>query len=103
MASFPSIAPESSDRKPVAAAWHTVLFILVLLGISYLQHLPRFQARVAQAPSKIPTYLQTIVFELLLLGYVWLLGLKLYKIPMRDLIGGRWNRWLDFWKDLGAA
>jgi membrane protease YdiL (CAAX protease family) len=77
--------------------------MIVLLGFAYFQHLPSFAAREAQAPSRIPTYFLTIGFELFLLGYVWLLGLRFYKIPLRELIGGRWDRWAEFWKDVGVA
>jgi membrane protease YdiL (CAAX protease family) len=99
----PSAMPQSGRPSPVAPPWHTVVFIIVLLAFAFFEHLPGFAAREAQAPSRIPTYLLTIGFELVLLGYVWLLGLRPHKIPLRELIGGRWDRWTEFWKDLGVA
>ena len=96
-------APQAAGRGAVAPVWHTIVFIVVLLGFAFLQQLPRFAARAEQAPSRIPTYVLTIGYELFLLGYVWLLGLRPYKIPLRELIGGRWKRATDFWKDAGVA
>jgi uncharacterized protein len=86
----------------VAPAWHTIVFVIVLIGFSSLQSLPRFAAMAATEPSRIPTYLLTVAFELLMLGYIWL-GLRRYKVPMRELIGGKWNRFSDFLLDVGVA
>jgi membrane protease YdiL (CAAX protease family) len=93
----------SLGRIPaVAPVWHTVLFVIGLLGLSLLQTLPRFAAREAHLPSRIPTYIFTICYEFVLLGYVWL-GTWLRRTTLRDLIGGRWARWKDFWTDVGVA
>jgi membrane protease YdiL (CAAX protease family) len=80
-----------------------VVFVVVLVGVSALQSEPRFTANAAQVPSRIPIYLFTICYEFFLLGYVWLLGLRRYKTSLRELIGGRWERWADFWRDIGVA
>jgi uncharacterized protein len=95
--------PVADGSRQVAPAWHTIVFILVLLGLAYLQHLPRFTVRAEQAPTRVPTYLLTIGYELFLLGYVWLLGLRSYKVPLGELIGGRWQSAADVWKDVGVA
>lgn len=100
--------PEASVHVPpgripaVAPVWHTLLFVVVLLGISLLQAMPRFAAREAQLPSRIPTYIFTIAYEFVLVGYVWL-GTWLRRASLRDLIGGRWATALDFWIDVGVA
>jgi uncharacterized protein len=99
----PSAPQKAAGRGAIAPAWHTIIFLGGLLGLSYLQHLPLFAARATAAPSRIPTYLLTIGYELFLLGYVWLLGLRRFKIPLREIIGGRWSRAVDFWRDVGAA
>ena len=78
-------------------------FVVFLVGLAYLQTLPFVQARAAEAPSRIPTYILTICFELVMVGYVWVFGLRRRKIPMRELIGGKWQRWADFWRDVGVA
>ncbi len=102
-APIPNELPRAEATRAVAPAWHTILFIVVLLGFAYFQHLPQFAARAEQAPSRVPTYLLTIAYELFLLGYIWLLGLRRYKVPLRELIGGRWRRARDFWTDVGVA
>ena len=38
-----------------------------------------------------------------MLGYVWLLGTRRYKVSLRDLVGGRWARFSDFTLDVGVA
>ncbi|MGD0955649.1 MAG: CPBP family intramembrane glutamic endopeptidase [Candidatus Acidiferrales bacterium] len=95
--------PAEEPAAAVAPVWHTAVFLVVLIGFSVLQSRPRFMAKAAQAPSRIPTYVLTICYELFLLGYVWLLGLRPYKKTLRELIGGRWDRWADFWRDVGVA
>jgi membrane protease YdiL (CAAX protease family) len=45
----------------------------------------------------------SIVMELVMVGYVWLFGLRLRGKRMRDLIGGRWERVGDFFRDIGVA
>ena len=93
----------SPGRTPaVAPAWHTLLFVVVLLGIAALQAMPQFAARAAQLPSRIPTYIFTICYEFVLVGYVWL-GTWLRRAKLRDLIGGRWAQWNDFWIDVLVA
>lgn len=94
----------SPARIPaVAPVWHTLVFVIVLVGISVAQSNPRFAAKAAQLPSRIPTYIFTMCYEFFLLGYVWL-GLRLRRTAtLRGLIGGRWARWKDFWTDVGVA
>jgi len=105
MASAENMPGQPAEERPtaVAPAWHTVVFVVVLVGLSVLQSLPQFMAKAVQAPSRIPTYIFTICYEFFLLGYVWLLGLRPYKKSLRELIGGRWDRWADFWRDVGVA
>jgi uncharacterized protein len=91
------------DRIPaVAPVWHTLLFVVMLLGMSLLQAMPQFAAREAHLPSRIPTYIFTMCYEFVLVGYVWL-GAWLRHTKLRDLIGGRWAQWKDFWTDVLVA
>ncbi|HEX4001988.1 MAG TPA: type II CAAX endopeptidase family protein [Candidatus Acidoferrales bacterium] len=109
MASSESVSPsQPSDETPpghiraVAPVWHTALFVILLLGIAFLQAMPRFAQREAHLPSRIPLYIQTLIFEFFLLGYVWF-GAWLRGVTLRNLIGGRWNRFWDFCVDVGVA
>lgn len=107
MASAENVSPSSPlanpRATPVAPAWHTIVFVIVLIGLAYVQTLPAVRGRAAQAPSRIPTYILTICYELVMLGYVWFFGLRRRKVPVRELIGGKWARWGDFWRDVGVA
>jgi len=100
----PAPEPTSSPDQiaAVAPVWHTLVFVIVLLAIALLQAMPRFAQRNAHLPSRIPLYIQTLVFEYFLLGYVCL-GVRLRRVSLRNLIGGRWARWKDFWIDVGVA
>jgi CAAX protease family protein len=107
MASTETVLQPPDQNPPgripaVAPVWHTALFVVVLLGISLLQAMPRFAAREAQLPSRIPTYIFTMCYEFVLVGYVWL-GAWLRHTKLRDLIGGRWAQWKDFWTDVLVA
>ena len=97
-------SPAPVRPRPVAPAWHTILLIAVLGGFAGLQELPGVAQRAAaQQPNRVLTYIVTIAFELFLVGYVWLLGLRLRKVPVREIIGGRWARFSDFLMDLAVA
>jgi membrane protease YdiL (CAAX protease family) len=87
---------------PVAGVWHTLLFIFILLGLAVLQGQPQL-AKGVQLPGRIILYLSTVIYEFLLLGYVWLFGLRRYKVTLGEIIGGKWLRWGDFWRDIGIA
>jgi uncharacterized protein len=87
---------------PVAAVWHTLLFVAILLGLAVLQGEPQL-AKGGRPPSRITLYVFTVVYEFFLLGYVWLLGLRRYKVTLAEIIGGKWLRWRDFWRDVGIA
>jgi len=108
MASTESIpqAPEPilpSDRIPaVAPVWHTAVFVILLSGVALLQATQRLAQRETQVSSRVPLYIQTLLFEFFLVGYVWL-GVWLRGVPLKSLIGGRWARWKDFWIDVGVA
>jgi uncharacterized protein len=100
----PAVAPPETPRhQPVAAWWHTIFLIVVILCLAYLQARPGFAARAAQLPSKIPIYLETLLYELLLFFYVWFLGLRPKHVSIREIIGGKWKRFEDFLIDVATA
>jgi membrane protease YdiL (CAAX protease family) len=100
----PIAAPADTPRHtPVAAWWHTALLIAVILSLAYLQGRPGFAAKAAQLPSKIPIYLETLVYELLLFVYVWFLGLRPKGVSISEIIGGKWKRFEDFLIDVATA
>jgi len=90
----------------VAPVWNTVLLLAILLAVTLLQTvaqtMPGVAGRAAHLSSRVPTYIFTMCYEFFLLGLVWL-GLWLRRVRLRDIIGGRWARWKDFWTDVGVA
>ncbi len=95
----PPVALPSSYAL-VAPWWHTAGFVALLLLLSF--------SRAGQHQGFIerfgrPTlYLQTIAFEFIMLGIVYL-GLRLGKVPLREIIGGGWKNFEDFLFDVGIA
>jgi membrane protease YdiL (CAAX protease family) len=103
MVSLPSLTTESSDRTPVAPVWHTVIFLIVLLGIALLQGLQQPKLEGVHLTSRLPLYGAMIAYELVLFAYVWLLGLKFTRTRILDLIGGTWGSLADVARDVGTA
>jgi membrane protease YdiL (CAAX protease family) len=98
-----SIATESlksPDKDSVAPVWHTFGF-LVLLLVLIVTH--PFRIRLITGHSRLAYYSVSISFELLLVGYVWVLGFKARDKTLREIIGGRWARWTDPFRDIGVA
>jgi uncharacterized protein len=93
---------EAVDLDPIAPWWHTVLFILILVGLAAGDALHIGRASAANA-HRMATYIVSILFEWAMVGYVWLFGLRLRRKRMRDVIGGRWAKPSDFFRDVGVA
>jgi hypothetical protein len=102
----PPAAPvtPSPDRQLIAPLWHTVVLLILFLGVSYLGALGSQNASEAAPPERglIIQYAGTIGFEFFLLLLVWV-GLRLRGKKLRDLIGGRWPTVEDFLLDLAIA
>jgi|SRR5579864_997110 len=95
-----SPAPAPSERKLIAPLWHTVLMIVLILGLSY--------GGSAKIPansilnSRYFVYGSTAVMEFIWFLLVWF-GISRKGIKMRELIGGRWKSPEDFLIDLGIG
>jgi membrane protease YdiL (CAAX protease family) len=100
--------PQRPDRRPLAPLWHTVALVLVLLvvalGGAHLQSASSSSdGSMQEHPAVMPLYLSLIVFEWLLVGFVWF-GLRRGRgLKVRDLIGGRWSGSREILRDLGIA
>ncbi len=92
-------APQPKERRLLAPAWHTAILVAVLLlgsiGGSGSHHL------LARGGSKLPQYLWGMTWEWILAGFVWLGIRKRYRL--RDVIGGRWASFDDFFLDILIA
>lgn len=89
-----------SSPKPIAPLWHTALFLFALGGIAawgvHRQGLPAFGA------SRATSYVITMGWEWLLFALAaW--GIRLGGGSIQSVIGGRWARPTDFFRDLGIG
>ncbi len=98
-----SVAPPPqtpSAPRAVAPIWHTVLFLLIIFALSALS--AHSQAQMVSKHGRVLMYLTTLVSEWILVGYViW--GLRLRRLRLRDIVGGRWQTPEDFLLDLAIA
>jgi len=94
---IPNPPAPPSQRPRLAPLWHTALLVIILLlgsvGGASSHHLSRH--------SKLPQYIWGMTWEWILTGYVWLGIRKRFK--MRDIIGGRWHGFGDFFTDILIA
>lgn len=102
-ATTPIQTPPTWDRSRVAPVWHTIVFIVATLGLTFLQAEQTPKMATMHVRTRLPLYAVMVLFELILLGYVWLLGLRPAGKSLRDIIGGKWIDWGDFWLDVGIA
>ncbi len=111
----------------MAPYWHTVALLMLVLGVSFAN--TRWAAQLAQvaiahhggsaAPgvarqgavpaqgvlaqhARTLTYLVTLAWEWLLLGFV-LWGLRMRRVPVRRLLGLRRRGAIEWWTDAGIA
>jgi uncharacterized protein len=96
------LAAQYDKPKLLAPVWHTIGLVFFVLALSYLQsthggHL--------QNPNmnRLAVYSFSIGFELVLLAYVWFLGIRHSGIRFKDVVGGRWDTGRDVWRDIGVA
>jgi membrane protease YdiL (CAAX protease family) len=84
----------------VAPAWHTLLFLLIIIGFAALS--ADSQGRMIQKHGRVSSYLLTMGWEYLLVGYIaW--GARKKGVSLRQLIGGRWPSLEKFLADLGIG
>lgn len=103
MPTGPAISPPTEKWTPVAPAWHTVVFVVGTLALTGLQAGQTPRMSTINIPTRLPLYVVMIIFELILLAYVWLLGLLPAGKSVRDVVGGKWRSARDFWVDVGVA
>jgi CAAX protease family protein len=97
---FATQEANTSPYPAIAPAWHTVVVLVVLLGVSFAG------ARSGNMPGarhgRAPGYLLVMLFEWATIAFIWW-GVRRRGIHMRELIGGSWPRAIDVLRDLGIA
>lgn len=91
--------PQAGERRLLAPVWHTVVLVAILLLVSISGAGPHHL--LARGGSKLPQYIWGMTWEWLLAGYVWLGIRKRYRL--RDIIGGRWASFDEFFLDILVA
>jgi uncharacterized protein len=95
--------PVNPGRKLVAPLWHTIVFVLFLFGYAFHGRTTVGRVEGMHLTSKVPLYLFMMLLELILVSYVWFLGVKPAGGSFRDLIGGKWSSIGDVLRDIGVA
>lgn len=86
----------------MAPAWHTVLVVLAMLGLSGLSAYSQGLPSIGHTRNQIARYVTSIAMEWLMLGFIWL-GLRLRQQPMRILLGENWGGARQILRDLGIG
>ncbi len=101
--------PANTEIKPnprrdlIAPLWHTVVFVVFVFGYAFYERTRMSRLESQHLTNKVPLYLFMIGFELLLVAYVWFLGVRLAGGSFRSLIGGKWKTAGDVLRDVGVA
>ena len=91
-----------SIHHAVAPAWHTVMVLAILLGVSLAGAVNHSLSPLGGHLGRLPGYALVMLFEWLIVAFIWF-GVSRRDIRMADLIGGKWPRAVDFFRDLGIA
>ena len=96
------LPPRPHRHKPalIAPLWHTLLITALILGNSFLGSSK--VGAVHGSGSRILLYGGTFITQLVLILLIWF-GIRLRRVRMRDLIGGRWKTVEAFLLDVGLA
>jgi membrane protease YdiL (CAAX protease family) len=92
------------SRRPLAPLWHTALLLVLLLGVSWLGVLTRHLTgnTALGGPSHVLGYLITLIWEWILLAFVWW-GLRVRGTPLRQLLGVRRAGATELWMDIAVG
>jgi len=88
-------------KRGIAPLWHTLVLIAAIVGISIVGT-DRMTAAGAGDPQRITHYALSAILELVLVGFVFL-GLRIRKVPLRNLFGIFPRGLNDITKEAGIA
>lgn len=104
MASIPLSQPAEPIEpvsRGIAPAWHTVLLIAIMLGVSFAG--ADRERHVLSHTQRISMYLMTMAAEWLVVAFVIWGVCRHHRITIRELIGGRWSKPEDVLIDISIG
>jgi uncharacterized protein len=100
---LPPLPSDADTYAPIAPYWHTALMVAIILGISLVSAWSSQHAVTEKAKTTaLPQYISTILMQWILFGVV-IVGLRLRKTPVREVMGKRWESFDDFLLDVALA
>lgn len=97
-----ALMTNSFQQKAVASAWHTIVVLILMLGLSLLGAINKVHSPMARPHGRVIGYMIVLVFEWLTVAFIWW-GIRRHGVSMRDLVGGSWSRILEILRDLALA
>ncbi len=95
------VATNTPSLSAIAPAWHTVVVLLAVFGLSFAGARSNSMPFVA-THKRVGGYILVMVVEWAIVAFI-AYGLRSRGVRVRDLVAGRWTRALDFLRDLGLA
>jgi membrane protease YdiL (CAAX protease family) len=102
MAAATLAQPNQPDLRAIAPAWHTVVLLLLTLGLSALGTRSRSLPSIHRVHGHIGGYIFVIGLEWSLTAFIWF-GIRRRGIRLGELIGGSWPSLGAVLRDLGVA
>ncbi len=94
-------SPTESSQRAVAPAWHTVIVLVVMLGLS-LAGARSGNLPFVAAHGRAAGYVLVMMVEWLTVAFIWY-GVSRRGVRIGDLVGGRWARPVQALGDLAIA
>jgi len=102
MAAETVVQPEPPAPRAIAPAWHTVVVLLVLFGLSALGARQQGLPSIGRAHGHVASYVFVMAVEWCLTVFIWL-GIRRRGMRLRELISGSWPSMGAVLRDLGIA
>lgn len=85
--------------QPIASRLHTLGLMIIIAVWAWNGAVTAARLRVSTGPNLIFVYSTAIIFEWLIVAYA-VVGVRRQGGTLRGLIGGRWERLRDFWRNV---
>jgi len=90
------------STSSVAPAWHTVVVLVVILGLSFATAARGTLTPLGHAQGRVAGYVTVMAFEWIVVAFIWY-GVSRRGLRLSDLVGGSWSRPIAALRDLGLA